>query len=93
MRDAVQVAIALSSMDDELLHGPSPAKAAKKNRNLHPAHLALPPPTPLLPALTLSAGEYRVSGGELKVSRQVGLPRNPTRSSPEARLKAPVVSP
>ena len=28
-----------------------------------------PPPTPLLPALTLSAGEYRVSGGELKVSR------------------------
>jgi hypothetical protein len=34
-----------------------------------------PPPTPLLPALTLSAGEYRVSGGELKVSRQVGLPR------------------
>ena len=30
-----------------------------------------PPPTPLLPALTLSAGEYRVSGGELKVSRQV----------------------
>jgi hypothetical protein len=44
-----------------------------------------PLPTPLLPALTLSAGEYKVSGGELKVSRQVGLPRNPRarRSKPK----------
>jgi len=42
-----------------------------------------PPPTPLLPALTLSAGEYRVSGGELKVSRQVGLPRNPRARRPK----------
>jgi hypothetical protein len=30
----------------------------------------------------LSAGEYRVSGGELKVSRQVGLPRNPRERPP-----------
>jgi hypothetical protein len=35
-----------------------------------------PPPTPLLPALTLSAGEHKVSGGEFEVSRQVGLPHN-----------------
>jgi hypothetical protein len=42
-----------------------------------------PSPTPLLPALTLSAGEYRVSGGELKVSRQVGLPRNPRARRPK----------
>src|SRR5271156_4119847 len=27
-----------------------------------------PPPTPLLPALTLSAGEHQVSGGEFKLS-------------------------
>jgi hypothetical protein len=31
---------------------------------------------PLLPAPTLSAGEYKVSGGESRVSRQVGLPHN-----------------
>jgi hypothetical protein len=32
--------------------------------------------------LTLSAGECKVSGGESKVSRRVGLPRNPhARSS------------
>jgi hypothetical protein len=36
-----------------------------------------PPSDALLPTPTLSAGEYRVSGGELKVSRQAGLPRNP----------------
>jgi hypothetical protein len=36
-----------------------------------------PPLTPLLPAPTLSPGEYKVSAGELKVSRQVGLPHNP----------------
>jgi len=36
------------------------------------------PPTPLLLAPTLSAGDYRVSGGELKVSRQVGLHRRET---------------
>jgi hypothetical protein len=36
-----------------------------------------PPPTPLLPVPILSSGEYRVSGGELKVSRQVGLLYNP----------------
>jgi hypothetical protein len=35
-----------------------------------------PPPTPLLPALTLSAGEHKVSVGEFEVSRQVGLPHN-----------------
>jgi hypothetical protein len=33
-----------------------------------------PPPTPLLPALTLSAGEHQVSGGEFKVSRPGALP-------------------
>jgi hypothetical protein len=32
---------------------------------------------PLLPALTLSAVQYKVSGGESKVSRRVDLPRNP----------------
>jgi hypothetical protein len=31
-----------------------------------------PPPTPLLPALTLSADEHQVSGGEFKVSRTRG---------------------
>src|SRR5205085_6453582 len=44
-----------------------------------------PSPTPLLPALTLSAGEYRVSGGELKMSRQVGLPRNPRARRPKSK--------
>ena len=34
-------------------------------------------PTPLLPAPTLSEGEYKVSSGELKVSGRVSLPRNP----------------
>jgi hypothetical protein len=37
--------------------------AHKTNRNLHPVHLAL---TPSDVVLTLSAGEYRMSGGELK---------------------------
>ena len=50
--------------------------AEEKNRNLHPAHLAL----------TLSAGEYRVGGGELKVSRQVGLPRNPRARRPKPKM-------
>jgi hypothetical protein len=39
-----------------------------------------PPPSPLLPALTLSAGEYRVSGGELKVSR------NPRARRPKPKM-------
>ena len=45
-----------------------------------------PPPTLLLTALTLSAGEYRVSGGELKVSPQVGLPRNPRDRRPKPKM-------
>jgi len=47
-----------------------------------------PPPTPLLPALTLSAGEHKVSGGESKVSRRVGLPRSSRapRSRPQNGL-------
>ena len=49
-----------------------------------------PPPTPLLPALTPSAGEYRVSGGELKVSRQVGLPRNPHARRPKPKNGLPL---
>jgi hypothetical protein len=49
-----------------------------------------PPPTPLLPALTLSAGEYRVSGGELKVSRQVGLPRNLRARRPKPKNGLPL---
>ena len=49
-----------------------------------------PSPTPLLPALTLSAGEYRVSGGELKVSRQVGLPRNPRARRPKPKNGLPL---
>ena len=52
-----------------------------------------PPPTPLLPALTLSAGEYRVSGGELKVSRQVGLPRNPRARRPKPKNGLPLWRP
>ena len=48
-----------------------------------------PSPTPLLPALTLSAGEYRVSGGELKVSGQVGLPRNPRTRRPKPKNGLP----
>jgi hypothetical protein len=46
-----------------------------------------PPPTPLLPALTLSAGEHKVSGGESKVSRRVGLPRS--ARAPRSRPKWP----
>src|SRR4051794_38664911 len=49
-----------------------------------------PLPTPLLPALTLSAGEYRVSGGELKVSRQVGLPHNPRACRPKPKNGLPL---
>jgi hypothetical protein len=49
-----------------------------------------PSPTPLLPALTLSAGEYRVSGGELKMSRQVGLPRNPRARRPKPKNSLPL---
>jgi hypothetical protein len=49
-----------------------------------------PSPTPLLPALTLSAGECRVSGGELKVSRQVGLPRNPRARRPKPKNGLPL---
>jgi hypothetical protein len=49
-----------------------------------------PPPTPLLPALTLSAGEYRVSGGELKVSRQVGLHRNSRARRPKPKNGLPL---
>jgi hypothetical protein len=45
-----------------------------------------PPPTSRLPALTLSAGEYKASGGELKVSQQVGLPHN---LNPLARRSKP----
>jgi len=56
---------------------PLPTLAGKRNRNLRRAHLALTPSDALLPAPTLSAGKYRVSGGKLKVSRQAGLPRNP----------------
>jgi hypothetical protein len=44
-----------------------------------------PPPTPLLRALTLSAGEHKVSGGESRVSRQVGLPHN--LRAPRSKLK------
>ena len=50
----------------------------------------LPSPTPLLPALTLSAGEYRVSGGELKVSRQVGLPHNLYTRCPKPKNDLPL---
>jgi hypothetical protein len=42
-----------------------------------------PPPTPLLPPPTLSAGES-------KVNRRVGLPRSFTRSSLEARNSLPL---
>jgi hypothetical protein len=44
-----------------------------------------PPLAPLLTAPTLSAGEHKVSGGESKVSRQVGLPHSlrPPRSKPK----------
>ena len=35
--------------------------AVKTNKNLPFTHLSLPPLTPLLPALTLSAGELKVS--------------------------------
>jgi hypothetical protein len=35
-----------------------------------------PSPTPLLTALTPSASEHEVSGGESRVSRQVALPHN-----------------
>jgi len=49
-----------------------------------------PPPTPLLRALTLSAGEHKVSGGEsrVRVSRRVGLPHNlrAPRSKPKNGL-------
>ena len=46
------------------------------------------PLTPLLRALTLSAGEHKVSGGESRVSRQVGLPHNlrAPRSKPKKSL-------
>ena len=49
-----------------------------------------PPPTPLLPVFTLSAGEYRVSGGELKVSRQMGLPRNLGARRPKPKNGLPL---
>src|SRR5271163_3741760 len=50
-----------------------------------------PPPTPLLPALTLSAGEHQVSGGELKVSRTGGGPASQsTRSSLGAQNGLPL---
>jgi hypothetical protein len=49
-----------------------------------------PPPTPLLPAPTLSAGEYKVSGGELKVSGRVGSASQSTRSSLEAQNGLPL---
>jgi hypothetical protein len=44
-----------------------------------------PSPTPLLPAPTLSAGEHKVSGGESRVSRQVGLPH--TLRAPRSKPK------
>ena len=49
--------------------------ARKETRNLQRAHFSLTHTTPLLPATTLSEGECRVSRGESKVSRRVGLPR------------------
>jgi hypothetical protein len=49
-----------------------------------------PPPTPLLPAPTLSAGEYKVSGGELKVGGRVGSASQSTRSSLEAQNGLPL---
>ncbi len=55
-------------------------KSASSSLGTHPF------PRPLLPALTLSAGEYRVSGGELKVSRQVGLPRNSRARRPKPKM-------
>jgi hypothetical protein len=49
-----------------------------------------PPPTPLLPALTPSAGEHQVSGDEFKVSRTRGGPAShSTRSSLEAQNGRP----
>ena len=73
-------------------HGYEQQKSASSSLGTHP-------PTPLLPALTLSAGEYRVSGGELKVSRQMGLPRNPHARRPKPKMaslyfwRPPVVEP
>jgi hypothetical protein len=58
----------------------------EQNRNPHRGHLALhPPPTLLLLALTLSAGECRVGGGKLKMSRRGGPVSQSTRSSLEAQ--------
>src|SRR2546423_15592663 len=49
-----------------------------------------PPPTPLLPALPLSAGERQVSGGEFKVSRPGGAASHSTRSCRVATVEPPV---
>jgi hypothetical protein len=55
--------------------------------NLPPSSLStqpsLHPSTPPLPALILSASEYKVSGGKSKVSRLMGLPRNPHVEAPK----------
>jgi hypothetical protein len=57
---------------------------------LRRAHLPPnPPPTPHLPAPTLSAGEHQVSGGEFKVSRPGGRASQSTRSSLKAQNSLP----
>ena len=48
----------LQSLDDR-----DGEMAAQDYNVLRRAHLPLTPPTPLLPVLTMSAGEYEVSGG------------------------------
>jgi hypothetical protein len=57
-------------------------------------HLSLTPhstpSTLLLPALTLSAGGCKVSGGERKVSRRMGLPRNPHSPHSKPRVASPI---
>ena len=59
--------------------------SGKRNRNLYRPHFPLTPSDAAFTSTTLSATEYKVSGGELKVSRQVGLSRNPhaRRSKPK----------
>jgi hypothetical protein len=96
-REIFQTYYKAVKVDDKEFEGRRPKKiiflevlAGKKYRNLHRAHFHSPPLTPLLPAPALSAGEYKVSGDELKVSGSVGLPCNPHAHRSKPKMASPL---